>query len=175
MAQSRFAKIQVWIAQGLGVGLAPFAPGTFGAALGVGWFLALLLPGSAWVYIGGAAATVAASVWFCGAAEKAIGQRDPGSVVLDEICAMPICYASWMFLLWRRHGVLPAPADLFHDRNWIIVAAIYGAFRFFDIAKPWPVYQSQSLPGGWGITVDDVLAAVQVNLAFLAAAWAFKL
>ena len=36
-------------------------------------------------------------------------------------------------------------------------------FRFFDIAKPWPVRQSQVLPGGWGITIDDVLAAVYVN------------
>ena len=41
------------------------------------------------------------------------------------------------------------------------------AFRFFDVAKPWPVYQSQSLPGGWGITIDDVLAAVYVNVVVL--------
>jgi phosphatidylglycerophosphatase A len=34
----------------------------------------------------------------------------------------------------------------------------------FDIIKPWPVRQSQALPGGWGITVDDVLAAGYVNL-----------
>jgi phosphatidylglycerophosphatase A len=41
------------------------------------------------------------------------------------------------------------------------------AFRFFDVLKPWPVRQSQSLPGGWGVTMDDMLAAVYVN--FLAA------
>ena len=41
------------------------------------------------------------------------------------------------------------------------------ACRFFDIAKPWPVRQSQSLPGGWGITIDDVLAGVYVNVAVL--------
>ncbi len=40
----------------------------------------------------------------------------------------------------------------------------------FDIWKPWPVRQSQSLPGGWGVTVDDFLAAVSVNLIWLPAA-----
>jgi phosphatidylglycerophosphatase A len=29
------------------------------------------------------------------------------------------------------------------------------------------VKQSQKLPGGWGVTVDDVLAAVYTNIAFL--------
>jgi phosphatidylglycerophosphatase A len=167
-------KIQVWIAEGLGVGWLPFAPGTFGAALGVGWCLLLLVPGSLIVFFGGAAVTVAASVWLCGVAEKALGKSDPGSVVLDEICAMPLCYASWIIMLWHRTGVLPAPMELFRDGRWLITLGIYGAFRFFDIAKPWPVYQSQALPGGWGITADDVLAAVQVNLLFLLAAWLFK-
>jgi phosphatidylglycerophosphatase A len=35
------------------------------------------------------------------------------------------------------------------------------------MAKPWPVFQSQSLPGGWGVTIDDVLASVYVNLVVL--------
>ncbi len=166
-------KIQVWIAQGFGVGWVPFAPGTFGAALGVGWFLVLLIPGSVAVLALGAAATVAASVWLCGVAEKALGQTDPGSVVLDEICAMPLCYVSWVAMLYHQLGALPRPAYLFQENRWLITLAIYGAFRFCDIAKPWPVHQSQSLPGGWGITVDDVLAAVQVNLLFLVFALLF--
>jgi phosphatidylglycerophosphatase A len=29
------------------------------------------------------------------------------------------------------------------------------------------VYQSQSLHGGWGVTIDDVLAAVYVNAVVL--------
>lgn len=31
-----------------------------------------------------------------------------------------------------------------------------------------PVRQSQALPGGWGVVMDDVLAAVYVNLVALA-------
>jgi phosphatidylglycerophosphatase A len=44
---------------------------------------------------------------------------------------------------------------------------VFALFRFFDVLKPWPVRQSQSLPGGWGVTIDDVLAALYVNLAVL--------
>jgi phosphatidylglycerophosphatase A len=50
----------------------------------------------------------------------------------------------------------------------MLVAGVFAAFRLFDILKPWPVRQSQVLPGGWGITIDDLLAAVYVNLLFLA-------
>ena len=35
------------------------------------------------------------------------------------------------------------------------------------MVKPWPVRQSQALPGGWGITIDDVLAAFYVNVLVL--------
>ena len=162
-----FKKVQVWIAQGFGSGWAPFAPGTFGALVGVGWFLLLLVPGSVPFFVLGAAGTVAASVWLCGVAERELGETDPGSVVLDEICAMPICHAAWLWKLYQQNGALPSPSYFFQGSNWWILAGVYAAFRFCDIAKPWPVYQSQSLPGGWGITVDDVLAAVQVNLLFL--------
>ena len=44
------------------------------------------------------------------------------------------------------------------------MVAVFAAFRFFDVLKPWPVRQSQRLPGGWGVTMDDVLAALYVNL-----------
>ncbi|HWH69205.1 MAG TPA: phosphatidylglycerophosphatase A, partial [Candidatus Sulfotelmatobacter sp.] len=50
---------------------------------------------------------------------------------------------------------------------WLGTLGIFVAFRFFDVAKPWPVRQSQSLPGGLGITIDDALAAVYVNLVTL--------
>jgi len=42
-------------------------------------------------------------------------------------------------------------------------------FRLFDVIKPWPVKQSQGLPGGWGVTVDDFLAGIYVALLWLIA------
>ena len=51
--------------------------------------------------------------------------------------------------------------------GWPLGLLAFAAFRLFDIWKPWPVGPSQNLPGGWGVTVDDVLAALYVNLVWL--------
>ena len=157
------ANFCLWIAQGFGSGRAPFAPGTFGSVVGLGWFALLLAPGKPWLFIAGISASVVASVWFCGEAEKLLGQRDPPSVVLDEIIAIPICFAAWVWVKFNQEGVLPT-VDYFFVGNWPRTLAVFLAFRFFDVLKPWPIRQSQSLPGGWGVTVDDVLAAVAVSV-----------
>lgn len=159
--------MKLWIAQGFGVGRIPVAPGTFGSVIGVLWFGLLLATGNLWLFTAGSIAAIALSVWLCGAAEKALGQEDPGSVVLDEIAALPVCYWGWVAILVWKTGALPAFADFFTARTWLLTLGVFAAFRFFDVAKPWPVDQSQSLPGGWGVTIDDVLAAVYVNLVVL--------
>lgn len=160
--------MKLWIAQGFGVGRIPVAPGTFGSAVGVAWFALLLAGGSWWCLLGGAAAGLGLSVWLCGAAERILGQTDPGSVVLDEFTAMPVCFFAWVGILHWRNGVLPAAGYFFSKENWLPTLGVFVAFRLFDVLKPWPVYQSQALPGGWGVTLDDLLAAVYVNLAVLA-------
>ena len=159
--------MKLWIAQGFGVGRIPVAPGTFGSVVGVLWFWLLLGTGNVWLFTGGTVAAIALSVWLCGAAEQALGQKDPGSVVLDEIAAMPVCFWSWVAILVWKTGAMPGYADFFSARTWPLTLGVFAAFRCFDVVKPWPVYQSQSLPGGWGVTMDDVLAAVYVNLAVL--------
>jgi phosphatidylglycerophosphatase A len=131
------------------------------------WFGLLLAMGNLWLFTAGTTAAIALSVWLCGAAEKALGQEDPGSVVLDEIAAMPVCFWGWVTLVIWKTGALPSFADFFTARTWPLTLGVFAAFRFFDVAKPWPVHQSQSLPSGWGVTMDDVLAAVYVNLAVL--------
>ena len=159
--------MKLWIAQGFGIGRIPVAPGTFGSVAGVLWFTLLLLTGNLWLFGAGTLAAIALSVWLCGAAEKTLGQTDPGSVVLDEIAAMPVCYLGWVAILVCKTGAMPGCAHFFFARTWPLALGVFVAFRFFDVVKPWPVYQSQSLPGGWGVTIDDVLAAVYVNLVVL--------
>lgn len=159
--------MKLWLAQGLGVGRIPVAPGTFGALVGLLWFALLLAPGHLWVFAGGVLVSIALSVWLCGAGEKILRQKDPGSVVLDEIVAMPVCFAGWVAILFCQTHRLPTSETFFCGRNWPLALGVFLAFRFFDVAKPWPVHQSQSLPGGWGITVDDLLAAVYVNVLVL--------
>src|ERR1044071_8865734 len=46
--------IRLFVARGFGVGLIPFAPGTFGSLLGLLWFAMLIATGNFWAYLSGA-------------------------------------------------------------------------------------------------------------------------
>lgn len=159
----------LWLAQGFGVGRIPFAPGTFGSLVGLLWFGVLLIPHSFAFYVGGMLAGFAVSVWICGEAEKILQQKDPGSIVLDEIVAIPLCFFG---LVVAGPGVTPAGSLPTVESLWQLggpiglpwTVGIFTAFRLFDIWKPWPVRPTQGLPGGWGVTVDDLMAAGYVNL-----------
>jgi phosphatidylglycerophosphatase A len=158
--------MKLWIAQGFGIGRIAVAPGTFGSLVGLGW-LAVLLSFKSWpVFILGNVAGLALSVWLCGEAECILGATDPGSVVLDEIAAMPLCFTGWLAVAGLRQHSWPGPEYFW--AHWLPAIGVFALFRLFDVAKPWPVRQSQILPGGWGVTIDDVLAAVYVNLVVLA-------
>jgi len=160
----------LFIAQGFGVGRIPFASGTWGSLVGLLWFAALLATRRYELFLFGALCGVGLSVWLCGAAEKILKQKDPSSVVLDEIIAIPFCFLPWVTGQWLKSGKLPALETVWSAQGLLLVAAIFILFRIFDILKPWPIRQSQRLPGGWGVTLDDLLAAVYVALLSLVAA-----
>ena len=153
----------------------PFAPGTFGSLVGLLWFWFLLLSGRWELFAACTFLGLALSVWLCGLGEKILGQTDPGSIVLDEIAAIPLCYAGWLILELKRTSAFPGPEYFFRSSNVLPTLGVWIAFRVFDVAKPWPIQQSQRLPGGWGVTVDDALAAIYVNLVVMAAAGLHRL
>ena len=155
------------IAQGLGTGRSPVAPGTVGTLLGLPLFILLLLPGSLLFFVGLLLVLGLASVWLCGRAETILGQCDPGSVVIDEIVAVPLCFCGWVSSLYFANGAMPEWNYFFSGTTWYASVVIVLLFRLFDIAKPWPVGSSQSFPGGWGVTIDDLLAALYVNIVTL--------
>jgi len=157
----------LWIAEGFGSGRVPFAPGTFGSLVGLLWLGALLLPGELWIFVVGAVGGAGFSVWCCGAAEKILQREDPGSVVLDEIVAVPLCFLVPLLSEQVRSNELLTPAWFLGENGWYITLMGFCLFRLFDVWKPWPVGPSQKLRGGWGVTVDDLLAAGYVNLCFL--------
>ncbi len=160
--------VALLLAQGFGVGRLRPAPGTWGSVLGLLWVTVLLLPGSLWFYWAGMAAGFAVCVWLCDLAEKLIGKKDPSSVVLDEVAAMPLCFLAPVLSARLTTGAMESLTLLFSGQNCLRTLALFVAFRVFDVWKPWPIRQSQRLPGGWGITVDDFIAAFYVNLAWLA-------
>ncbi|MBV8506798.1 MAG: phosphatidylglycerophosphatase A [Alphaproteobacteria bacterium] len=134
-----------------GVGLLPVMPGTWGslAALPCAWAIR-----SIWGVAGLAIAAVivfAVGCWAAGALAKTSGAKDPGAIVIDEVAAQ------WLVLL-------PAPLDP------LSYAAAFSLFRIFDIWKPWPAgLADRRFPGGLGIMLDDLLAAVYAVLVLLVA------
>lgn len=133
----------------LGIGFIPFMPGTFGTLTAALVYLSLpenwlnSYPGVLYL-IGSVTALFFIGVFVSGKAEKKLG-HDAGCIIIDEFVGYLLC-------------VLLLPKS--------ILMAIYtfALFRVFDIAKPQPIRLSQKLKGGWGIMIDDVLAAVYTNL-----------
>jgi phosphatidylglycerophosphatase A len=150
----------LWVAQGFGAGAYLPAPGTWGSVLGVALFVALAWPGNILFYGVGSLALILAAVPVCTAAENALGRKDPGSVVLDEIVAMPLCYSGWVLHAWISTGRCSSETLLSQPHAWLILGAGFVAFRCLDIIKPWSIRAVQSMPGGWGVVLDDILAAV---------------
>jgi phosphatidylglycerophosphatase A len=146
------------------------APGTWGSAAGLLYFTVFFWPLGFWPW--SALWTLLFSlpglylaVAICGEAEFRIGRRDPGEVILDEFMAMPLCFLGWPVLA----RVLPSWAA-----PWAVFVAGFLLFRLFDIVKPLGIRRLQDLPGGWGIVVDDVAAALATCAVLHSAAWAWK-
>ncbi len=137
------------LSTGFGLGLAPFAPGTFGTLLGVALDPLLRLMSFA-----GRASVVAglclAGVWICDVSARRLGVHDHPAIVWDEV-------AGYLVVM------LAAPA------GWRWALAGFLIFRFFDIVKPWPIRDvDHALGGGLGIMLDDLLAAGYGVLVILA-------
>lgn len=129
------------------VGRAKWAPGTWGSLAGTVFFAAALSRVHTPALVVVSLVLALFAVVFCGEAERRLGQKDPGGVVLDEFVAMPLCFLGWreltLYLPW-----------------WQVLLLGFGFFRFFDIAKPLGIRRLQKLPGGWGVVVDDLVAAL---------------
>jgi phosphatidylglycerophosphatase A len=132
-----------------GLGLLPFAPGTFGTLAGVGLaVIALWAPNPDVAVLVFAALVTMLGVPLARAAEREAAREDPGWFVLDEVAG---------FLLAVAFTPLAA-------RTPFVLLAAFVAFRVFDIAKPWPLRRLEKLPRGWGVMADDLAAGVYANV-----------
>jgi phosphatidylglycerophosphatase A len=124
-------------------GYCPIAPGTAGSLAGllIWWFGADL---NIWLQLSFVVTLFFLGVWAATLAEKDWG-HDAGRIVIDEVLGM-----------WVTLWLLP--------KSWWLFAVGFLLFRAFDIIKPLGARQSQKLPGGWGVMVDDLLAGIYANL-----------
>lgn len=137
-----FDRFVLFLGEGFGLGRMPFAPGTFGSLWGlvIGWCFWVSSAGL-WIRLAAFLAMFVPGIFLCHRSAMLRGKKDPGSVVWDEMTAFPLVY-------------------LLVPLNWWWLLAGFVAFRFFDIAKPWPVRRFERLPGGLGIMADDQIAGI---------------
>lgn len=132
------------IATFFGVGLAPFAPGTFGslAALPVWWVMTYL---GGWpLVVLGIVLSYAAGVWATARETAGSDNHDPSEIVIDEVAGQ------WLALLPISLGLgLSGPLG---------IALAFGLFRFFDITKLGPVGWADRMNTPTGVMLDDVIA-----------------
>ncbi|NOX38776.1 MAG: phosphatidylglycerophosphatase A [Calditrichaeota bacterium] len=127
-------------ASGFGTGYAPIAPGTAGSLLAV--LAAYFLIQDRWfILIACILFFFFVGVYSATFVERELERHDPSLVVIDEMVGM------WISVLF-----LPL-------NGWIYALA-FGAFRLFDVWKPFPVNKFQGLPDGWGVMMDDVVAGL---------------
>ncbi len=143
----------LFAASGFGLGYAPIAPGTFGAAGGLASLVLLnscwpaIFPGSfrqPWVFAALCGALFLVGIGCARLAEKLWGE-DSQKIVLDEWLGM------WVAML-----ALPF--------TWSTAIFAFVLFRLFDISKPFPLRRAELLGGGTGVMLDDLLAGVYANL-----------
>ena len=137
-------KIAWFIGTGSGVGLAPVAPGTFGTAAALLIYYVLPVPSGSPIFLSIILVGLVVGIWATGILSTD-NNPDPGKVVWDEYVGFWIT----CFLLPKTWG-------------WLLFA--FFIFRILDILKPWPIRRVESLPKGWGIMLDDVLAGIYGNL-----------
>jgi phosphatidylglycerophosphatase A len=141
------------IASWFGSGSLPGAPGTWGslAALPFAWLIVaytgkweLLAAANLLFFIGWIAAHFAI---------RGDSDQDPGWIVIDEVVGQ-----------WITLFALPL--------NIVAYAIGVALFRLFDIWKPWPIRTvERRCGGGFGIMIDDVLAAVYALIVIGIGRW----
>ena len=136
-----------------GIGLIPFAPGTFGSIFA--WIAFILISH----FVNMLVLTIVIiilSIWICEKVSKDLFEKDHKSIVIDELVGM------WVALL----PVIYFASSQNERIAYAILALVF--FRFFDILKPFPVsYFDQKYKNGFGIVFDDIIAGILATVPSL--------
>jgi len=132
-------RLAVLIATVFGVGYAPIAPGTVGSIVTV-VFLGFF-PFSRVGLVVFLVLVVVIGTWAAHRAERVIGGKDPGAIVIDEVAGMTLSVIAF-----------PLTPE--------VLAAGLALFRVFDVIKPPPARESQRIKGGVGVMIDDLIAGL---------------
>lgn len=158
-----------------GVGYLPLAPGTWGSLVGItiyvlvrGLLLATLFDVALEFKLNTFHLFYAiialemlivflialAGIWAASRIEGMSDKKDPSKVVIDEVVGQYI-------------ALIAVPFPL--EPAWWSAILAFVLFRFFDIVKPFPARKLESLHGGLGIMLDDVVAGVYALIGVMLA------
>jgi phosphatidylglycerophosphatase A len=128
------------------VGRFPIAPGTAGSVAGLFVYALIRFVDGPALEAAMLIVTLVLGIWSAKVAERLLGGKDPGAVVIDEVLGMLITLA---FL----------PVN--------VLGAFVGflLFRLCDVVKPPPAARLEHLPGGYGVMLDDAMAGVYAHAA----------
>jgi len=171
----------LFIATAGGLGYFPKAPGTLGSLVGLvlSWLILKSWPRvsiwESWPHVGKFAVpfvipavvatllVAALGVWASDRSARYLGIKDPQVIVVDEVSGQMI---PLLFAFGSTERYLDGMSNFHYgfwwhgDVHWKYVLLGFILFRLFDIWKPSPAREAESLPGGWGIMADDWIAGV---------------
>jgi phosphatidylglycerophosphatase A len=170
-------RIALFFATACGLGYLPKAPGTWGSLGGLVVVTAAAIYASTipfgdfrrdydpFIHLAVFLATCVIGVWSASRAARFWGEKDPQRVVIDEVsgqyltimvgCGLPYYVTPRIFEIGSLGNIT------WHSAlNWKNLLLGLILFRLFDIWKPFPARQAESLPGGWGIMADDWVAGM---------------
>lgn len=137
-----------FIAFGFGAGLVRPAPGTVGTlvAFPLYWLTQPFVADEFYLLLLGVLFVL--GMWVCNRTSRDLGVHDHGAIVWDEIVAFMLV----LFMI---------PDDFLNE----VLAFLL--FRLFDVWKPIPIrYYDRAVKGGFGIMLDDLLAAFYTLIVF---------
>ena len=144
-----------------GLGKLPKIPGTFGslATVIVLYYFFHILNMSANIILIGLIIIFIYSFSAISAHIKDSENKDPKEVIIDEFIGQSIP----IYLYEISHGTEKSP-----DEAIIFYGICFILFRFFDIAKPFPVsFFDKNFKNSFGVIMDDVCAGFYVVLSLI--------
>ncbi|MBF0123639.1 MAG: phosphatidylglycerophosphatase A [Candidatus Omnitrophica bacterium] len=149
------SRLAIFLATFFYVGKCPVAPGTLGTLAGL--LIAVALHSWPAAYVGVMILVTVLGFLACGPAEKALGKKDPGCIVIDEVAGIMVA----LFLL---------------PLSWPVIVIGFFLFRAFDMFKIWPANRFENMGGAAGIMLDDLMAGIYTNIVLLIAIrWAMRM
>ncbi len=139
-----------------GAGSVGKGAGTLGTVIGALLFIVLSPSVSQGVWLGLVALFFVLGAIASQKLSDALGVDDHGGIIIDEVVA-----------IWLVYALIPAGIG-----SWLLG---FIAFRIFDIVKLPPVSSlDEKLKNGWGIMLDDILAALYAIVVVQLLLWLFS-